>query len=136
METINLKRIWELVNKLSSAQDMLHEQDKYVYFLGGRGNYMYTDYNKFLDYYSFQIQKENICIHNNDFIPYEDYTNNDFNYLPIKLLQITDKQVDEWIEEETEKQLKQIERDKITEKEEIKQKIKRLEKQLEQYGDN
>ena len=44
---------------------------------------------------------------------------------------MTDEELDVWIEDKIERELKRIERDKIAEKEKIKADIDRLNKQLE-----
>ena len=46
---------------------------------------------------------------------------------------MTDEELDVWIEDKIERELKRIERDKIAEKERIKADIDRLNKQLERY---
>lgn len=46
---------------------------------------------------------------------------------------MTDEELDVWIEDKIERELKRIERDKIAEKERIKADIDRLNKQLEKY---
>ena len=46
---------------------------------------------------------------------------------------MTDEELDVWIEDKIERELKRIERDKIAEKEKIKADIDRLNKQLEKY---
>ena len=46
---------------------------------------------------------------------------------------MTDEELDFWIEDKIERELKRIERDKIAEKERIKADIDRLNKQLEKY---
>ena len=46
---------------------------------------------------------------------------------------MTDEELDVWIEDKIERELKRIERGKIAEKERIKADIDRLNKQLERY---
>lgn len=67
---------------------------------------------------------------NDDGVPYEDYTNDDFNHIPIPLLNKTDDEIDTWIGCEVERQLEQQHISKEQEKENIKKQIERLQKQL------
>lgn len=86
----------------------------------------------FLNYYSFRIEDDVIIVYNNDGIPYENLTNDDFSYIPIELLDMSGEDLIVWIEVEVERQLEAQRVNKLAEKENIKEQIKRLEKQLEQ----
>ena len=133
MKELNLYRIWQIMNKASEAQDKMHEKDLYVYLLNTRSYYVPSDFENFLNYFNFKIEKEYIEVFNYDPIPYESDNNDDVFYIPKKLLSMTDEELDVWIEDKIERELKRIERDKIAEKERIKADIDRLNKQLEKY---
>ena len=133
MKELNLYRIWQIMNKVSEAQDKMHEKDLYVYLLNTRSYYVQSDFENFLNYFNFKIEKEYIEVFNYDPIPYESDNNDDVFYIFKKLLPMTDQDLDIWIEEKTQKELDRIERDKIAEKERIKADIDRLNKQLEKY---
>ena len=133
MKELNLYRIWQILNKVSEAQDKMHEKDLYVYLLNTRSYYVPSDFENFINYFSFKIEKENVEVFNYDSIPYENYNNYDVFYVPKKLLSMTDEELDIWIEEKIQKELDRIERDKIAEKEKIKADIDRLNKQLERH---
>ena len=130
MKELNLYRIWQIIGKVSQEQDKMHEKDLYVYLLQSRSYYVSSDFENFLNYFSFKVEKEYIEVFNTDPIPYENYNNDDVFYVPKKLLVMTDQELDIWIEEKTQKELDRIERDKIAEKERIKADIERLNKQL------
>ena len=128
---LDLKKIWEVMNKLSYEETKLSEEDdKYVQLLGHSSNYCQQEFESFLEYYSFKFEGDNIVVFNDDFVPYEDYTVGDFSSFPLSLLSFGEKELTIWIENEIEMQLKQQEINKIAEKERIKQQIKQLEKQL------
>lgn len=133
MRELNLYRIWQIITKVSEEQDKMHEKDLYVYLLNSRSYYVQSDFENFLNYFSFKVEKEHVEVFNYDPIPYEKDYNDDIFYVPKELLSITDQELDIWIEEKTEKELDRIERDKIAEKERIKADIDRLNKQLERY---
>jgi len=131
MEQLNLHRIWQIITKVSEEQDKMHEQDLYVYLLNSRSYYVPSDFENFLNYFSFKVEKEYVEVFNYDPVPYENDYNDDIFYMPKKLLTMTDQELDVWVEEKIQKELKRIERDKIAEKERIKADIDRLNKQLE-----
>ena len=133
MKELNLYRIWQILNKVSEAQDKMHEKDLYVYLLNTRSYYVPSDFENFINYFSFKIEKEYVEVFNTDPIPYENDYNDEVFYVPKKLLSMTDEELDIWIEEKIQKELDRIERDKIAEKEKIKADIDRLNKQLERY---
>lgn len=130
MKNLNLEKLWEVCTILSNKMEELSEQNIYVYLLGIRSNYSAYDFKSFLDYYSFKIQEDGITVYNDDGIPYEDYTNNDYSYISSVLLSFSREQIDKWIDDEVEKQLKQQNINKLEEKENIKLQIARLQKQL------
>ena len=133
MKELNLYKIWQIITKVSEAQDKMHEKDLYVYLLNTRSYYVPSDFENFLNYFNFKIEKEYVEVFNRDGVPYENYNNDDVFYIPKKLLTMTDEELDVWIEDKTERELNRIERDKIAEKERIKADINRLNKQLEKY---
>ena len=131
MKELNLYRIWQIITKVSEEQDKMHEKDLYAYLLQSPSYYVSSDFENFLNYFSFKVEKEHIEVFNYDPIPYENYDNDDVFYISKKLLSMTDEELDIWIEEKIQKELDRIERDKIAEKEKIKADIDRLNKQLE-----
>ena len=134
MKELNLHRIWQILNKVSEAQDKMHEKDLYVYLLNTRSYYVLSNFENFLNYFSFKIEKEYVEVFNYDPIPYESDNNDDVFYIFKKLLPMTDEELDVWIEDKIERELKRIERDKIAEKERIKADIDRLNKRLERLN--
>jgi len=133
MENLNLRRVWEVMNKLSYEETKLsEEQDKYVQLLGSSSNYCNPIFEGFLNYYSFRIDGDEIIVFNTDPIPYESWNNDDVSYFPSVLLSFSAEKLNKWIETEIELQLAKQEREKIAEKEEIKRKIELLTKRLEE----
>ncbi len=131
MKNLNLEKIWEICNRLSYEQLKLEEEkDIYVSLLGNSSNYCQQEFDSFLSYYSFKVEDDNIVIFNDEFVPYESYTNQDFSYIPICLLSFSDEKLKRRVETEIELQLAKQERDKIREKEDIKRQIELLQKRL------
>ena len=133
MKELNLYRIWQIVNRLTEEEEKYHIKDLYVYFLGNNSNYFRMDFESFLEHFSFRIDDNYVTVFNDDFIPYENFTNQEFIYVPKEIINLSDNELEIWLQEETEKELDRIERDKIAEKEKIKADIDRLNKQLERY---
>lgn len=132
MDILNLRRVWEVMNKLSYEETKLsEEQDKLVRLLGNSSSYYQMDFEHFLEYYSFKIEEDNIVVFNTDPVPYESWNNNDVSYIPIPLLGFGEKELENWIDEEIKRQLEQQEAEKIAEKENIKRQIEILQKKLE-----
>ena len=128
---LDLKKIWKIMNKLSFEESKLsEEQDKYVQLLGHSSNYCNSSFERFLNYYSFKVDGEDIVIYNDDSVQWEDYRNNDFSTFPLFLLSLGEKNLEKWIENEIEMQLKQQEINKIAEKENLKRQIEQLNKRL------
>ncbi len=130
MKILNLHILWVICNMLSTKQNELSESSTYVSLLGNRSNYNSCLFERFLEYYSFKVEENKIFIFNDDGVPYEDYTNDDFSYVPIVLLDFGEKELEQWIETEVNRQLKEQEVEKLQQKESIKLQIERLQKQL------
>lgn len=130
MKELNLWKLWSVCNTLSNKQSELSEQNIYIGLLGNRSDYSEISFENFLEYYSFKIEDDTITVFNDDGVPYEDYHNDDFSYIPLSLLSFGEKELEKWMDDEIEKQLGQQKLDKLAEKENIKQKIKYLETQL------
>lgn len=129
MKELNLYRIWQIINTLVREEEKFHEQDKYIYFVGSRHNYVEYTFENFLNFYSFKVDKEYITVYNNEEVSWENFTYNNFIYLPKELTAMSDEQIKEWIKEKTEKEFKRLEENKIAEKEKIKAQIERLNKE-------
>ena len=130
MTTLNLQRIHEICGILSQKQSELEEDDKYVYLLGIRSNYINTTFEGFLNYYSFKIDDGKIVVFNDDSVPYEEYTNNDFSSFPLFLISFCAKELDEWVDNKIKKELKQQEIEKAENKKSLELQIERLQTQL------
>lgn len=132
---LDLKRIWEVMDKLSYEETKLSEEkDKYVQLLGHSSNYCNSSFEGFLNYYSFRIDGDNIIVFNDDSVAYEDYRNDDFSIFPLSLLSFGEKELTIWIENEIEMQLKQQEEARIQEKENLKRQIELLTKKLNNHA--
>lgn len=127
---LDLEKVYEVMNKLSSKQSEMWEQDKYIYLMGARSEYFELNFESFLGYYSFRIEDENIVVYNQDGIPYESWNNEDYSYVPLSLLDCDKKGLEDYIEIAVKKELERIEKEKVSEKEELKRQIERLTKRL------
>ena len=130
MKKLDLYRLWEVCNILSNKQEELSLEDKYVSLLGNNSNYCEMSFEEFLNYYSFKVEDDNIVVFNDDGIPYESYTRNDFSYVPTILLSFDEKRLENWMETEIKLQLEAQEREKVREKEDLKKQIELLTKKL------
>ena len=130
--TLDLEKIWKLCNYFSDRQCALDEENCYVQLLGNSSEYFSRDFESFLEYYSFKVEDNNVVIFNNDPIPYEDYNNNDYSYIPLPVLGFGEEKLENYIKQSIEMQLKEQEEAKIAMKEDIKRQIERLQKQLEE----
>ena len=130
MRELNLYKLWEVCNTLSLKESELQEQSIFISFLGNKSNFCAQTFESFLEYYSFSIEGETIIVFNDDGVPYEDFSTDDFSYVPTVLLSFGEKELERWIDDEIEKQLTQQKREKEQQKENIKSQIERLKTQL------
>ena len=80
---LDLKKIWEVMNKLSYEESKLSEEGVFISLLGNTSNYSEMCFEGFLNYYSFKIDGEDTIIYNDDSVQWEDYRNNDFSTFPL-----------------------------------------------------
>ena len=130
--TLDLKKIWEILNTLSNRQEELGQEYYYVDLLGNSSEYFSRDFESFLEYYSFKIEDNYVVVFNNDRVPYEDYTNNDYSYIPLPVLGFGEEELENYIKQTIDMQLKEQEKQRIAEKENIKRQIEQLQKRLDQ----
>ena len=97
METIDIKRVWEIFQIIDKI-----DEDGILDF-----NNAFLEYEGFLDWYSFKILEDTIMVYNDDQIPYEDDTWNDFNYIPFSVMKMTDREVEKWVSKEIKKKEKE-----------------------------
>ena len=116
MEIINTKRIWEIFQIVNRI-----DEDGTLDF-----NNAFLEYEGFLDWYSFKMLKDSIMVYNNDQTPYEDYTWDDFNYIPFSVMKMSDEEVEKWVSKEIKKK----------EKEDVEWEQKRKETLLEEIERN
>ena len=105
METINIKRIWEIFNIFEKIEE---ENEDIVLKYNIFNTHTYED---FLAWWSFKIdlERKEITVYNNDYIPYENDTWNIFNTFPIKILEMTDLEIKEWFLEENKRECEEYE---------------------------
>jgi hypothetical protein len=130
MKELNLYRLWEVCTLLSEKESELAEQDIFVPLLGHRSNYSIESFEGFLNYYYFKLDGDEVIVFNDDGVPYEDYRNDDFSYVPTILLSFSPERIENWMKIEIDLQLERQKREKAQEKENIKLQIERLQKQL------
>ena len=127
---IDLKRLWEITLIICNEIDEAPEEDFYIYYT--------TQYSfeSFLNYFSIKIDiiRKEITYYNDDKVPYEDFTYQDFNTLPLSILEFKDEEVKEWLYEKNkervlkEKENRKIEIDRLRRNIEIlKEQVKKLE---------
>lgn len=93
MENINTKRIWEIFQIIDRI-----DEDEVLDF-----NNALFEYEGFLDWFSFKVLNNSIMVFNDDRVPYEDTTWNDFNYIPFSVISMSDEEVEKWVLEEIKK---------------------------------
>ena len=131
MKNLDLEKLWSVCNKLSNKEQELSERDIYVSLMGHSSNYSEMEFESFMKYYNFGFEDDNIVVFNDDGIPYESYTNQDFSYIPTILLSFDETRLENWTETEIKLELERQEREKVQEKEDIKKQIELLTKKLE-----
>jgi hypothetical protein len=129
MGILDLKKLWEICNKLSYEQTILEEKDVFVSLLGNSSSYYSNSFEWFLEYYSFKIEEDCVVVFNDQKIPYEDYSNQDFSYVPICILGFGEQELENYIKQSVAMQLEKQEKEKIAAKENIRLQIERLTKQ-------
>ena len=133
MKNLDLEKLHYICNKLSNKEQELSERDIYVSLMGHSSNYSEMEFESFIKYYNFGFEDDNIVVFNDDGIPYENYTNQDFSYIPTILLSFDETMLEKYIENEINEQLKHQEQERLQRKEDLKTKIKLLQKELYQY---
>ena len=131
MKNLDLEKLHYICNKLSNKEQELSERDIYVSLMGHNSNYSEMEFESFIKYYNFGFEDDNIVVFNDDGIPYESYTNQDFSYIPIILLSFDETMLEKYIENEINEQLKHQEQERLQRKEDLKTKIELLTKKLE-----
>ena len=108
MEIINLKRIWEI---FSIFEEVEEENGDVVLKYNTFNSHTYED---FLEWWSFKIDLERgeITVYNNDFVPYEKDTWNMFNTFPIKIFEMTDLEIKKWCLEENKREYEEYEEER------------------------
>lgn len=78
----------------------------------------------FVEWFSFRLEKDSIIYFNNDWIPYENGQWNDFNTIPFELMNESEEFIREWV-------LKEIKASEESHKEELKERLRRAENEVE-----
>lgn len=128
---LDLQKVWSVLNFISEQEDVYNEKDIYPNFLGLNSNYNKQYFYDFLEHYSFRVYNGELCVFNDDQVPYEDFTNSDFSYIPVYLLDCNKDKIKEWIDNELKSHLISEEENKEKEKENLKNQIKILTERLE-----
>ena len=132
---IDLKKLWEVTVVVSTEAHELSEKDIYLDY-----NTQY-DYETFLEWYSLKIDldRKTVTYYNNDRVPYEDFTYQEYYTLPLELLEMTEKEIIKWVHKKGDEYLeKQLLNDKY-ELERMKRNVELLTekiKELEENGKN
>lgn len=127
---LDLQKVWSVLNFITEQENVYNEKDIYPNLLGLNSSYYYQDFNHFLEHYSFRVDEDEICVFNDDQVPYEDFTNSDFSYIFKELLSFNDNELMAWIEKQTEIHLSILEEIEEEEKESLKNQIKMLTEKL------
>lgn len=131
MKTLNLYKVWKVLNFLNEQEEIYNNKDIYPCFLGTRSSYYIVDFENFLEYYSFKIDVNDIVIFNDDGVPYEDFTNQDFSHISQELLEFDEKELEDWCGRQVKAHIKEVQHMQQNEKENIKNQIEILTKRLE-----
>ena len=132
---IDLKKLWEVTVVVSTEAHELSEKDIYLDY-----NTQY-DYETFLGWYSLKIDldRKTVTYYNNDRVPYEDFTYQEYYTLPLELLEMTEKDIIKWVHKKGDEYLeKELLNDKY-ELERMKRNVEILTekiKELEENGKN
>jgi hypothetical protein len=128
---LDLEKIWKLCNYFSDKQCALDEQNCYVQLLGNSSEYFSRDFESFLEYYYFKIEDNYVVVFNNDAVPYENYHNTDYSYIPLSVLGFGEEELENYINKMVEMQLKEQEEFRKINRKELEKQIELLQKRLE-----
>ena len=105
---LDLERIFEIDQMLRTKQEVLDESGIYINLDSSHT----TDFEYFLEYYSFKISGDTLIYYNDDAVPYEGYTNSEFHHLPLNILSKSNLEISFYIEN----LIKELQDAKISEK--------------------
>lgn len=129
MKSLNLYRLWEIMNILYNKQEELHKEGKWISFFGDSSSYYGGGrFEDFIEHYSFRVRGKEVVVYST--MCHEDFTIDDFNYIPAKLLNYTNEEVSEWLKDEIKIQLAQLEEKREQDRIYVKQQIEILERRL------
>lgn len=132
MKNLNLENLWQICVTIAQKEEEFNENGMYPYLLGHFSSFSSTmSFKEFLEYYSFKVKDDKVVVFNDDKFPYEDFGADDFSYVPTYLLETSEKALEEWIKKEVENSLIKEKQENLAQKENIKQQIERLNKELE-----
>lgn len=131
MKTLDLYKIWEVLNFITEQEEIIEEKEIYPYILGTTSIYYRMDFESFLNHYSFRVDEKEICIFNDDQVPYEDFTNSDYSFIPKEILELNYEDLILWFNKEVDEYKIKEEKNKIAEKQNLQSEIERLTKRLE-----
>lgn len=122
---LNLKKIYENVLIISE----LEEENNYMLgFINYEGSF-----ENFLKIYSFKVDDPKVLtIYNDDWIPYERTTYNEFHYLPLNLLnEGTKESIEDWYKEKLKEKIQMDKDDRLINIAHTEIEIIQLQKKLE-----
>ena len=129
---IDLKKLWEVTVVVSTEAHELSEKDIYLDY-----NTQY-DYETFLGWYSIKIDldRKTVTYYNNDRVPYEDFTYQEYYTLPLELLEMTEKDIIKWVHKKGDEYLeKELLNDKY-ELERMKRNVEILTEKIKELVEN
>jgi hypothetical protein len=132
IKNLNLENLWQICVTIAQKEEEFNENGMYPCLLGHFSSFSSTlSFEGFLEYYSFRIKDDKVVVFNDDKFPYEDFGADDFSYVPAYLLETSEKALEEWVKKEMEKRLIKEKEEKLTQKENIKRQIVKLNRELE-----
>ena len=131
---LDLKRIYHILEIIVEKMWNLEEEYDYVTNspLGINSGYSSCSFEYFLEIYNFRVDKDNIVVFDDSYVPYEDFTVNNYNYLPKNLLNLSDEEIRTWTLNEYKSIVENNKNEIVKEMERKKCEIERLTKELEE----
>lgn len=92
MKQLDLEKVHQVLSKV--VEKYQKEEDSEI--IEGIEHF-YHDFEQFIKDFCFRFEDDYLIIFNNDPIPYEEYANDKYIYLPLVLLNYNDNEIYEWM---------------------------------------
>ena len=132
MKTLDLEKVHKVMSIAHDFEMSVDEENNSNFKAFGQSDsFLPCNFKTFLKHYSFQVEDDVLCVFNNDNIPYEEYSYGIYNYIPVKVLDFTENELQDWLKLKLEEYNKKLAKDKIYALEFKKTQLKRLQEEID-----